>query len=37
LSEDYALLCGALALFAVLAAIMIATRKVDWSRLGRAA
>jgi inner membrane protein len=37
LSEDYALLCGALALFSVLAAIMIATRKVDWSRLGRSA
>jgi inner membrane protein len=37
LSEEYALLCGALALFAILAAIMISTRKVDWHRVGGAA
>jgi inner membrane protein len=34
LSEDYALLLGAIALFAALAAVMIATRKIDWYRLG---
>ena len=34
LSEDYALLMGALTLFAALAAVMIATRKIDWYRLG---
>jgi len=34
LSEENALLFGALLLFATLAAIMIATRKVDWYRLG---
>ena len=34
LSEDYALLFGALSIFGVLAAIMIATRKLDWYRLG---
>jgi inner membrane protein len=33
LSEDYALLMGALTLFAALAAVMIATRKIDWYRL----
>jgi inner membrane protein len=33
LSEDYALLFGALALFAVLSGIMIGTRKLDWYRL----
>ncbi len=37
LSEEYALLCGALTLFGVLAAIMITTRKVDWNRMGSAA
>jgi inner membrane protein len=33
LSEENALLFGALALFGVLAAIMIATRKLDWYRV----
>lgn len=28
--EDYALVIGSLGLFAALAAIMIATRRVDW-------
>jgi len=32
-SEDYALLGGALLLFALLAAVMLATRRVDWYRL----
>ncbi|HYQ90451.1 MAG TPA: cell envelope integrity protein CreD [Candidatus Binatia bacterium] len=32
-SEDYALLLGALLLFAVLAIVMIMTRRVDWYRL----
>jgi inner membrane protein len=36
-SEDNALVMGAILLFAVLAAIMVATRKVDWYRLGGAA
>ena len=30
LSEDYALLLGAITLFAALAAVMIVTRKIDW-------
>jgi len=30
LSENYALLIGAIALFAVLATIMLATRKLRW-------
>jgi inner membrane protein len=34
LSEDYALLMGAITLFTALAAVMIATRKIDWYRLG---
>ncbi|MFZ5663338.1 MAG: cell envelope integrity protein CreD [Pseudomonadota bacterium] len=34
LSEDYALLLGSLLLFAVLAALMVLTRRVDWYRLG---
>ena len=34
LSEENALLFGALLLFATLAAIMIATRKVNWYALG---
>jgi inner membrane protein len=34
LSEDYALLMGAITLFAALAAVMLATRKIDWYRLG---
>jgi inner membrane protein len=36
-SEDYSLLMGALLLFAVLAILMTATRRVDWSQLGRRA
>jgi inner membrane protein len=32
LSEDYALLFGALALFGMLSSIMIATRRLDWHR-----
>src|SRR5258708_27748459 len=32
-SEDYALLGGSLLLFGLLAAVMIATRRVDWYRL----
>ena len=36
LSEDYALLMGAITLFAALAAVMLATRKIDWYRLGSA-
>ncbi len=32
-SEDYALLGGTLLLFALLAALMLATRRVDWYRL----
>ena len=34
-SEDYALLIGSLGLFAILAAVMVITRKVDWYGLGR--
>jgi inner membrane protein len=34
--EDYALLAGSLGLFAILAAVMYATRNVDWYRLGGA-
>ena len=34
-SEDYSLLMGALLLFGVLAVLMIATRHVDWSSVGR--
>ena len=34
-SEDYSLLMGALLLFGVLAILMIATRRVDWSGVGR--
>jgi inner membrane protein len=30
LSEDYALLMGAITLFSGLAAVMLATRKIDW-------
>lgn len=36
-SEDYSLLMGALLLFAVLAILMTATRRVDWSLVGRGA
>lgn len=34
-SEDYALLLGAVLLFAALAAVMIMTRRVDWYRLSK--
>ena len=34
--EDYALLIGSLAAFAMLATIMFATRNIDWSRGGEA-
>jgi inner membrane protein len=33
LSEEYALLLGALTLFAALASVMVATRKLDWYRV----
>jgi len=33
-SEDYALLLGTLVVFGVLAFVMVATRRVDWSRVG---
>jgi inner membrane protein len=33
-SEDYSLLTGAIALFAILAMVMIVTRKLDWYRAG---
>jgi inner membrane protein len=36
-SENNALVMGAILLFAVLSAIMVATRKVDWYRLGEGA
>jgi inner membrane protein len=36
-SEDYSLLMGALLLFGVLAVLMMATRHVDWSSVGRRA
>jgi inner membrane protein len=34
-SEDYSLLMGALLLFGVLAILMIATRRIDWSNVAR--
>jgi inner membrane protein len=34
-AEDYALLSGSILLFALLAGVMIATRRVDWYRLTR--
>jgi inner membrane protein len=34
--EDYALLVGSLSLFLILAAVMYATRRVDWYAIGRA-
>lgn len=37
LSEDYALLLGAIVLFAALAAVMLVTRKIDWYRLSEPA
>ncbi|MGH8673707.1 MAG: cell envelope integrity protein CreD, partial [Burkholderiales bacterium] len=36
-AEDYALLAGSILLFALLAALMIATRRVDWYQLTRRA
>jgi inner membrane protein len=36
-AEDYALLGGAALLFALLAAAMLGTRRVDWYRLTRGA
>jgi inner membrane protein len=36
LSEDYALLFGALAIFSLLATIMIGTRKLDWYQIAEA-
>lgn len=33
LSEDYALLLGAIVLFAALAAVMLVTRRIDWYRI----
>lgn len=36
LSEDYALLLGAIILFIALAAVMLVTRKIDWYRAGEA-
>jgi inner membrane protein len=33
--EDFALLMGSLLLFAIVAALMLGTRKVDWYRLGK--
>ena len=35
LSEDYALLFGSLLLFAILAALMLATRRLNWAAVGR--
>lgn len=34
-SEDYALLMGSLALFAIVGGIMIITRKIDWYKFGK--
>ena len=36
MNEDYALLAGSIGLFAILAAIMYATRRVDWYAVGAA-
>ena len=33
-SEDYALLMGSVLVFALLAAVMIFTRRVDWNATG---
>ena len=33
-ADDYALLMGSLLVFALIAAVMISTRNVDWSNLG---
>jgi inner membrane protein len=35
MNEDYALLAGSIGLFVVLAAIMYATRRVDWYAIGK--
>lgn len=35
LSEDYALLYGSLLLFVIMAVLMLVTRRLDWSRVGR--
>ncbi len=35
LSEDYALLFGSLLVFVILAGLMVTTRRLDWSRVGR--
>jgi inner membrane protein len=35
LSDDYALLLGSLLLFLILAALMLATRRLDWAKVGR--
>jgi inner membrane protein len=35
LSQDYALLFGSLLLFLILAALMLATRRLDWATIGR--
>jgi inner membrane protein len=34
LSEDYALLFGSLLLFVILATLMLATRRLDWTKIG---
>ena len=34
MNEDYALLIGSVGLFAILGAIMYATRRVDWYAVG---
>jgi inner membrane protein len=34
MNEDYALVIGSIGLFAILAAIMYATRRVDWYAVG---
>ena len=36
-SENNALVMGSILLFAVLAAIMVVTRKVDWYQIGKGA
>ena len=35
LAQDYALLFGSLLLFAILAALMLATRRLDWANIRR--
>ena len=36
ISENNALVMGSILLFAILAAVMVATRKVDWYQVGKA-